>query len=171
MSGSVKAGLIFGLIGIVATVAVNFIFAFCSPVVAAIIGGLAGYFGVRWSVPPAGVGKGVLAGTIAGVLMLVASVIFFVVFINIMLGNPQFADAINQVVEQQQQQGGQQLTPDQLSAALSFAGPIAGFCFGLINLLASLALGAAGGAIAARNTQAPPTYQPPIGPPPMTPGQ
>ena len=167
MSGAVKSGLLFGVVGIVATSIMNFVFALCSPVVAAIIGGVAGYFGVRWSLPPEGIGKGVLAGTIAGALMLVSSLVFFVISFNIIRNNPQFTQMINQAI--QQQQGGAELSPDQVAAMLNIAAPIAGFCLGLINLIFSLALGAAGGAIAVRNRSVAPTYQPPMGPPPMSP--
>ncbi len=167
MSGAVKSGLLFGLIGIVATSVTNFLFGVCSPVVAAIIGGIAGYFGVRWSVPPEGIGKGVIAGTIAGILMLLSSLAFVIIFFNIIRNDPQFAQIINEAM--QQQQAGAQLSPDQMATALNIAAPIAGFCLGLINLVASLALGAVGGAIAARNRPVAPTYQPPMGPPPMSP--
>jgi hypothetical protein len=167
MSGAVKSGLIFGVIGIVATIAMNLLFAFCSPLVAAIIDGVAGYFGVRWSMPPEGIGKGVLAGTIAGVLMLISSVVFFIIAFSIIRNNPQFAQMIDQMV--QQQQPGAELSPDELTAMLNIAVPIAGFCLGLINLVAALALGAVGGAIASRNRPEPPAYQPPMGPPPMSP--
>lgn len=167
MSGAVKSGLIFGVVGIIATTIMNFLFGLCSPVVAAIIGGVAGYFGVRWSVPPEGIGKGVLAGTIAGVLMLISSLVFFIIAFNVIRNNPEFARVIDQAL--QQQQAGAELSPDQVAAALNIAAPIAGFCLGLINLVFSLALGAAGGAIAARNRPVAPTYQPPMGPPPISP--
>ncbi|HEU5013215.1 MAG TPA: hypothetical protein VFT66_11825 [Roseiflexaceae bacterium] len=167
MSGAVKSGLIFGVVGILATSIMNFLFGLCSPVVAAIIGGVAGYFGVRWSVPPEGIGKGVLAGTIAGALMLISSLAFVLIFFNIIRNDPQFSELINQAIAQQQ--GGTELSPDQVTTALNIAAPIAGFCLGLINLLASLAFGAVGGAIAGRNRPVAPTYQPPMGPPPMSP--
>lgn len=167
MSGAVKSGLIFGVVGIIATSIMNFLFGLCSPIVAAVIGGVAGYFGVRWSMPPEGIGKGVLAGTIAGVLMLISSLAFVLIFFNIFRNDPQFAQIINQAV--QQQQGGANLSPDQITTALNIAAPIAGFCLGLINLVFSLALGAVGGAIASRNRPVAPTYQPPMGPPPMSP--
>ena len=51
MSGAVKAGLIFGAIGLIVVLAVAFIPAIgpliCGPGVAVIIGAVAGYYGVR----------------------------------------------------------------------------------------------------------------------------
>jgi len=71
MSGAVRSGLIFALVGIVAEIGFSSIPGagplLCGPSVAMIIGAVAGYFAIRWSTGAAGVGQGVLAGTIAGV--------------------------------------------------------------------------------------------------------
>lgn len=168
MSGGVKAGLLFGLVGVLAVVGISLLLPICSPLVAALVGGLAGYFGVRWSVGNAGVGTGVLAGSIAGIAMLLGSLVFFVVAFNLVRNDPQFAQTLDQIL--QQQQGGAELSPQELDAMLNLAAPLAGFCFGLLNLLFALALGAAGGAIAARNRPTTPSYyEPPMGPPPLSP--
>jgi len=75
MSGAVKSGLIFALIGLIGVIAFTILpvllglivgVFLCGPAVAVLNGGGAGYFGVRWSRGNAGVGQGVLAGAITG---------------------------------------------------------------------------------------------------------
>jgi hypothetical protein len=66
MSGGLKAGLIFALVSIIAVVGFSFIPAIgvfcCGPVATMALGAIAGYIGVRWSGPTAGIGSGTLAG-------------------------------------------------------------------------------------------------------------
>lgn len=162
MSGPVKAGLIFGLIGIVAIVGVSFIPVIgaivCGPGTAAILGAVAGYFGVRWGAANSGVGSGVLAGTIAGAGTLIGSVIFFVIAVSMISSMPGFNEAFQEGLRQQQPNS--ELRPEDLNTMMGIAGPIAGFCFGLLNLLIALALGALGGWLAVRNrTQTDPIAQ------------
>lgn len=165
MSGGVKSGLLFGLIALISVIAVSFIPAVgplvCGPGAAAIIGGVAGYMGVRWSAANAGIGTGVLAGTLAGVGAFIGSLIFFVVAVGLLINNPDFERQLQESLRQQQ---GAQVDPADVSTLMGAVGPIAGFCFGIFNLLISLALGALGGWIAVRNRSqaAPPTsYEPP----------
>src|SRR5262245_55512863 len=105
MSGAVKSGLIFALVGIAAVAGLSFIpyigALLCGPLAAALVGPGAGYFGVRWSPPTAGVGTGVLAGTIAGVGALIGSVLFWLVIFAIVRSMPQFEQAIDEALRQQ----------------------------------------------------------------------
>ncbi len=166
MSGTVKSGLIFGLIGLIVVIAVSFVpvagWLLCSPGTAAVFGALAGFFAVRWSTAEAGVGKGVLSGTIAGVGMLIGAIIFWIMYINLARSMPEFQQSLQ---DQLQQQPNAELTPEQLDSIVSLSGPIAGLCFGIINLLISLAGGAIGALIAGRNkTQPVPPINPPAAP-------
>lgn len=174
MSGGVKSGLLFALIGLVSVIAVSFIplgALLCAPVVAALAGGLAGYFGVRWSQGPAGVGTGALAGTFAGIGTLIGAVGFFL--ISSAMINAMEPEALDQMVQQMQQAfelqpGTEELSPDELQAMMNLMFPIAGFCVGLIYLLIALALGALGGWIAGRNRD---VTASPMEPPPLQPMQ
>ena len=175
MSGGVKSGLLFAIIGLVIVIAVGFIpilGAFlCGPVVAAIVGGVAGYLGVRWSTANVGIGTGVLAGTLAGLGMLIGMMIFFTVYFSLIRSSPEFDQQLQEALRQRPDA---QVTPAQIKALVGLAGPIGGFCLGLIYLLVSLAIGALGGWIAVRNRSSVPSYQPqppqpPMGPPPMSP--
>ena len=166
MSGAVKSGLIFAAIGVVAVAAVSFIpivGAFlCGPLAAALIGTAAGYYGVRWSAAGAGVGQGVLAGAIAGVGALIGAVLFFVIALSIARANPQFNQAIEDALRQQPNARG--VTPSDVNAMVGAIGPLVGLCFGMIELLITLALGALGGWLATRNRIAA-IQQPPMAPP------
>jgi hypothetical protein len=123
---------------------------------------------VRWSPPTAGVGTGVLAGTISGVGALIGSVIFWLIIFAIARSMPQFQQAI-----EAQLPPDTQISPSDLNAVLNLAGPVLGICFGILNLLLALGLGALGGWLAVRNrTQlaaAPSMPTPPLGPPPLDP--
>jgi hypothetical protein len=174
MSGAVKSGLIFALVGLVWGVAFSFI-----PVggplwgipIALIVGAVAGYYGVRWSGESAGVGTGVLAGTIAGVGVLVAAVIGWIILFNRAMALPGFEEMMQERLRQQQQ--GAQLSPDQLNAVIGISGPIFGFCCGGVELVFALGVGALGGWLAMRNRPrpgtAPASPTPPLGPPPLDP--
>lgn len=166
MSGAVRAGLIFGVVGAIIVIALSFIFPICGPLGAAIAGGLAGYFGIRWSSVNPSVGKGVLASVIAGVIVLIATIVFVIIGFSALRSNPQFAEAMEQAL-QQQQQTNPEISSADLEVALTAAAPVAGFCLGIINLLAAVIVGAIVGLIANRNPA--PTQQPPMAPPPMSP--
>lgn len=70
MSGGLKSGLIFALVSIIAVVGFSFIPAIgvfcCGPIATMALGAIAGYIGVRWSGPTAGIGSGTLAGAFPG---------------------------------------------------------------------------------------------------------
>jgi hypothetical protein len=174
MSGAVKSGLIFALVGIAAVVGFSFIpyvgALLCGPLAAALVGVGAGYYGVRWSPPTAGVGTGVLAGAIAGVGALIGSVIFWLVVFAIARSMPQFQQTIEEALRQQPNA---QINPSDMNALLNLVGPVLGICFGIFNLLLALGLGALGGWLAVRNrprTEAMSTMPtPPMGPPPLDP--
>ena len=171
MSGAVKSGLIFALVGIAAVVGFSFIpyvgALLCGPLAAALVGAGAGYYGVRWSPPTVGVGTGVLAGAISGVGTLLGSVIFWLIIFAIARSMPQFQQAI-----EEQLPPNAQINPSELNAVLNLAGPALGICFGILNLLLALGLGALGGWLAVRNrTQlaTAPSMPTPFGPPPLDP--
>jgi hypothetical protein len=174
MSGAVKSGLIFALIGLIGVIAFTILpvllglivgVFLCGPAVAVLNGGGAGYFGVRWSRGNAGVGQGVLAGAIAGVGSLIGAVILFVILLiivrNIAQSDPQLYEQLLRNALQQQQ--GANLSPADLDTAMNLFIPIAGLCFGVLELLLSLAFGALGGWLATRNRAQP------LAPPPMSP--
>jgi hypothetical protein len=174
MSGAVKSGLLFALVGIAAVVGFSFIPIagpiVCGPFAAALVGIGAGYLGVRWSTSGAGVGTGVLAGAIAGIGALIGSMIFWVIAIGMAQSLPGFQQQLQDAVQQQQPNAS--LNPSELNAIIQIAGPLLGICFGVFNLLLSLGLGALGGWIAARRNVRPPqmpTISSPLGPPPLDP--
>jgi hypothetical protein len=174
MSGAVKSGLLFALVGIAAVIGFSFIPLagpiLCGPFAAALVGIGAGYLGVRWSTPGAGIGTGVLAGAIAGIGALIGSIIFWLIVLNMAQSIPGFQEQLQDTVQRQQPNA--QLSPSDLAAIIQVAGPLIGFCFGVFNLLLSLGLGALGGWIAVRGSarqMAPPTITPPLGPPPLDP--
>ena len=174
MSGALKSGLLFALVGVAAVVGFSFIPLagplLCGPLAAALVGAGAGYLGVRWSAA-GGVGTGVLAGAIAGIGTLIGAVIFWLIAFNMIQSIPGFQEQIRESV--QRQQPGGQIDPAQIDAIVRIGGPILGVCFGVFNLLLSLGLGALGGWMATRRRaqqMAPPTVSPPpMGPPPLDP--
>ncbi len=169
MSGHVRAGLIFGAIAVVAVAALSFVP--CGNILGALIlGGLAGFYGVRWSGPNATVGKGVVASIITGLFAAAVTAVMAIVLVNMSINSPEVQQQLQQQLQEQQQQTGQQISPDQLAAIINAAGPIGGICAGIINLLLSLAAGALGAYIAMRNVRnVPPANQGPMSPPPMNP--
>jgi hypothetical protein len=173
MSGAVKSGLIFALVGIAAVAGFSFIpyvgALLCGPLAAALVGIGAGYYGVRWSPPMAGVGTGVLAGTIAGVGALLGSVIFWLVVFAIARSMPEFDQVIQDTLRQQPNA---QLDPSAVNTIVNLLGPILGICFGIFNLVLALGLGALGGWLAVRNraqSALMPSIATPLGPPPLDP--
>jgi hypothetical protein len=162
MSGALKAGLIFGAIGLIVVLAVAFIPAvgplICGPLVAVIIGAIAGFYGVRWSAGTPGVSRGVLAGTLAGVGTLLGAVIAYTILVGMVRNTPMFQEQLQEVLRQQPDA---QIDPAGLDMLIGIAGPAVGFCFGILNLLIALAFGALGGWLALRNRPQP---APPIEP-------
>jgi len=156
MSGALKAGLIFGVIGLIVVLAVAFIPIIgpliCGPVVAVIIGAIAGYYGVRWSAGTPGISRGVLAGTLSGVGMLLGAVIGYTILISMMRNNPLFQEQLQEALRQQPNA---KIDPAALDTIIGIVGPAVGFCFGILNLLLGLAFGAFGGWLAVRNRPQP----------------
>ena len=161
MSGAMRAGLIFAAVGLIAVIATAFFPrpgpVVCGPLLAVLVGGLAGFYGVRWSGEQARVGRGVLAGSLSGLGMLIGAVIVYVVLFNSISSDPLFQEQIGAFLQQQPDAN---IDPGALSAAVGIAGVVAGLCFGVLNLLLALAFGALGGWLALRN-RAP---APPIAP-------
>jgi hypothetical protein len=161
MSGAMRSGLIFGAVGLLAVLATAFTPppgpVVCGPLLAVPIGGLAGFFGVRWSVEHARVGRGVLAGTLAGLGMLIGAVIGYIVLFSNMSSDPSFQEQLGAFL---QQQPDTQVDPGALSAMVGIAGAVAGMCFGVLNLLLALAFGALGGWLALRNRIPAPPMEP-----------
>ena len=156
MSGALKAGLIFGAIGLIVVLAVAFIPAvgplICGPLVAVIIGAVAGFYGVRWSAGTPGISRGVLAGTLSGVGMLLGAVIAYTILVGMVRNNPIFQEQLQEALRRQPNA---QIDPAALNTIVGFVGPVAGFCFGVLNLLIALAFGALGGWLALRNRPQP----------------
>ncbi len=176
MSGGVKAGLIFGLIALIAVPVVSWLpyvgVLLCGPAVALGLGIGAGYLGLRWSDHWSGVGTGLLAGGIAGTGALIGNVIFFVVVTSLMLSIPELKDMFAGAIREQQPNS--ELSDAQLQTLIPLGGVIAGLCIGIFHLLFALGGGALGAWLLKRNqtpsTQVPaaaslPSYSAPAVPP------
>jgi hypothetical protein len=161
MSGAMRSGLIFGAVGLIAVLATAFIPrpgpVVCGPLLAVPVGGLAGFYGLRWSVGQVRVDRGVLAGSLAGLGMLIGAVIGYIVVFNSLSSEPSFQQQLGAFL---QQQPDAKIDPAALGAAIGVAGAIAGFCFGVLNLLLALAFGALGGWLALRNRIPAPPVEP-----------
>ena len=161
MSGAMRSGLIFGAVGLIAVLATAFIPrpgpVVCGPLLAVPVGGLAGFYGLRWSVGQARVGRGVLAGSLAGLGMLIGAVIGYIVLFNSISADPLFQEQLGAFLQQQPDAN---IDPGALGAAVGIAGVVAGLCFGVLNLLLALAFGALGGWLALRNRAAAPPIAP-----------
>jgi len=152
MSGAMRSGLIFAAVGLIAVLATAFFPrpgpVVCGPLLAVLVGGLAGFYGVRWSGEQARVGRGLLAGSLAGLGMLIGAVIGYVVLFNSISSDPLFQEQLGAFL---QRQPDAQIDPGALGAAVGLAGVVAGLCFGVLNLVLALAFGALGGWLALRN--------------------
>lgn len=181
MSATLKSGLLFGLVGLIVVPLsilatfiplVGFLVCLGSPLIALLIGGVAGFFAVRWSDRQAGVGQGVLSGIIAGVGMLVGVVLLWVIGYGLLQSNPDFQlglqEAINQAMAQQNQQPGSELTPEQMVTTFNTVVPLMGVCLGVIYLVASLIGGAFGALFGRRGTASVPPMPPMPTVPPMS---
>ena len=185
MPGSLKSGLLFGGIGIIAIIAASALGSFvpivgllCGPLVASLVGLGAGYFGVKWGKPEAGVGTGTVAGLFSGIGLTIGSLIFYMGAIAFVQTMPEFQIIFEEIMaEAMAGQPGAEIDPAQLPMLLTLGALIAGFCVGLIYLLFALGFGALGGWLVVRNrpqvseyNQQPPMSPPPSsGPPPMSP--
>jgi hypothetical protein len=167
MSGGVKSGLIFGLASIIVVGGLTVIPTLgqicCGPLTAVLLGGAAGYLGVRWSAPPAGVGQGVIAGGISGIGALIGTVIGFILYVALVRAIPETRQLLEETLRQQGNTG---LTPEDIDMLLNIVGPVGGICFGVLWLLFALGAGALGGWLAARQRRGqepPPIVMPPAG--------
>jgi hypothetical protein len=161
MSGAMRSSLIFGAVGLIAVLATAFTPppgpVVGGPLLAVLVGGLAGFYGVRWSEENARVGRGVLAGTLAGLGMLIGTVIGYIVLFNSMRSEPSFQEQLGALLRQQPDA---KIDPGALGAVVGIAGAVAGLCFGVLNLLLALAFGALGGWLALRNRIPAPPMEP-----------
>lgn len=162
MSGTVKSGLLLGIIGAIGGVIFSlpdFIprgALFYGPAIAPIIGGIAGYLGVRWSNPDTQISKGIVAGTVAGLGLLLGALIAWIALFNVVRTMPQFHENVQQVIAQNPQTN--QFSPEQIEVIIMLAGPSAGLCFGTFELVVALGFGALGGWLAKRTRRSkPPT--------------
>ena len=166
MSATVRSGLIFGLVGLFAVIIVGFVpllgILLCGPGTALVVGGLAGYFALRWSEAPVGSGQGALAGAIAGVGTLIGSTLFVIIAFSILRSDPSFQDSLNQAAEQLQQQPDVAVSPQDLQTMVSTFMPIVGVCLGIINLVVALVGGLLGALFANRSRATPPAMPPVI---------
>jgi hypothetical protein len=169
MSGGLKSGLIFALVALVFVAAISFIptvgVLCCGPLGALLLGGGAGYLGVRWGGPTAGVGQGLLAGGVTGGGALLGTVLFFVIAMGLVRTIPELNDELQrQMDEAMRQQGATGLTEEDMAMMLSLGFGVAGLCVGMLNMLFALGAGALGGWITVRQRQG--QAQPPISMPP-----
>jgi hypothetical protein len=168
MSGGLKSGLIFALAAVVVVAGISFIptvgVLCCGPLGTVLLGGLAGYVGVRWSGAGARVTQGLLAGGLTGAGALLGTLLFFVIALAIVRTIPELNGEIQrQIDEAMRQQGGGSLTQEERDLFLNLGGGLAGVCLGLINLLFALGAGALGGWLGVRQRRG---EQPPIVMPP-----
>ncbi|HEX6290408.1 MAG TPA: hypothetical protein VFZ66_14555 [Herpetosiphonaceae bacterium] len=147
MSGTVRAGLVFGLAAVLAFLGgflipipcVNMILGFGSVIA---LGWGAGYTGAKTTGagPGQGTGRGLTAGAIAGTVVLIGSVLVFLLVQYI----PGFQDAISQGLQQAAQQNPEVGDVD-VGSFLGLGLGIAGFMCGIINFILMLIGGAIGG--------------------------
>jgi hypothetical protein len=168
MAGGLKAGLLFGAIALVVVAGLTIIptagILCCGPLGTLLLGGLAGYFGVRWSETPRIV-QGVLGGGLSGFGALIGTIIGVVLLFAIARTIPELnAELQRQIEETMQQQGTGSLTQEEMDLFLGLAPAIAGTCLGVLNLLFALGAGALGGWLGARQLRGAP--QPPLTMPP-----
>jgi hypothetical protein len=167
MSGAVKSGLIFGLVGVLLVIIFSFtplIGPFlCGPAAAALAGAGAGFLGARWSPTRGGAAAGAIAGGIAGCGSLVGAVASWMILLLIAQAMPGYEE---QMQEYLRQQPNSQLTPSDMNTLMNVAGPVMGLCFGVLNLVVSLGSGALVGWLMVRGRSQP---TPPVPPqPPVT---
>jgi hypothetical protein len=147
MSGTVRAGLVFGLAGVFAFLGglllpipcVNMVLAFGSLIA---LGWGAGNTAAKTTGagPGQGVGRGLTAGAIAGTIVLIGSVLVFLLIQYI----PGVRDQVNLAMQQAAQQNPEAGNVD-AGAMLGLGLGIAGFACGVINFILMLIGGAIGG--------------------------
>lgn len=151
MSGTVRAGLLFGLAALVASVGalflpipcVNFILSLGSVIA---LGWGAGYTAAKTTnaTSEQRIGRGVTAGAIGGTILLVGSVVSLLLLSGVLMSLPAFRDQLAQALAQNPDASGQ-LNPDDLGAVMGLGFGVFGFCLGLFNFLMMLLGGLFGG--------------------------
>src|SRR5262245_33223414 len=105
MSGAVRAGLIFGAIGLIAIVGTTFLPSpwpiYIQLLLAVLLGAAAGYYAVRWTVDRPRVSRGVLAGTLVGLGTLIGTLIAYPILFSRLSTNPLFQERVQSVLQQQ----------------------------------------------------------------------
>jgi hypothetical protein len=147
MSGTVRAGLVFGIAGVFAFLGglilpipcLNIVLAFGSLIA---LGWGAGKTAAKTTGagPGQGTGRGLTAGAIAGTIVLIGSVLVFLLVQYI----PGFQAMISQALQQAAQQNPEVGDVD-LGSALGLGLGLAGFMCGIINFILMLIGGAIGG--------------------------
>lgn len=151
MSGTVRAGLLFGLAALFASVGglflpipcVNFVLSIGSVIA---LGWGAGYTAAKTTNATSDqrLGRGVTAGAIGGTILLIGTVVSLLLLSGLLLNLPEFRSALDQVVAQNPEASGQ-VNPDDLGAVLGLGSAVVGFCLGAFNFLLMLLGGLFGG--------------------------
>jgi hypothetical protein len=147
MSGTVRAGVVFGIAGVFAFLGgmivpipcLNILVAFGSLIA---LGWGAGQTAAKTTAagPGQGTGRGLTAGAIAGTIVLIGSVLVFLLVQYI----PGFSTAINQAMQQATQQN-PELGDVDIGTMLGAGLGIVGFMCGIVNFILMLIGGAIGG--------------------------
>ncbi len=151
MSGTVRAGIVFGMGAVLAFTAglfvplpfINVLLAFGSML---ILGWGAGYTAAKTADPGtgSGIGRGALAGLIAGGIVLVVATVVFVLLANTAAVRDAVADILQQNPNIVDTNTGEPASVDPVVATL-IGGAGGGFCLGFINLVLLFIGGAIGG--------------------------
>lgn len=167
MSGSLKSGLLFGLIGlIIALLPIPFLLWTPSvpywvvvivlqiiPIMlmfgplALILGALAGFFGARWN-SPSTMQRGILASAFAGAAVFVGVLSFFGTIVAFLQTTPDIREAYVQLISDAfaQQGGNAEGFAESLPALLLGVG----VCTGIFNLVIAIAAGSLFGWLGSR---------------------
>lgn len=151
MSGTVRAGLLFGLAALVASIAalflpipcVNFILSLGSVIA---LGWGAGYTAAKTTNASSDqrVGRGMTAGAIGGTILLIGSVVSLLLLSGVLLSVPAFREQLQQALAQNPDTSAQ-INPDDLGTFLGAGFTVVGFCLGAVNFLMMLLGGLFGG--------------------------
>lgn len=164
MSGTVRAGLLFGLAAIVAFIAslflpipcVNFILALGSVVA---LGWGAGYTAAKTTNASTDqrLGRGTTAGAIGGAVVLVGSIAAFLLLSGVLMSLPGIQEQLAATLAEDPDTSN--LNPDDVTTLLGAGFGIVGFCMGLVNFLLML-LGGLFGGLSWKGAPAAATYVP-----------
>lgn len=148
MSGTVRAGLVFGLAAVGAVIGSTLLPIPCLSLFAVIALGLgAGYTAAKTTnaTRDQRVGRGLTAGAIAGGIALVGTTIAIIVFSQLPFVQNQIQAQVGQALQQNPDLGESGLDPAQLAQlATGLGGVVGGFCAGIMNFLIMLICGLLG---------------------------